>query len=1324
MSQLPRRSGADVQLEFRLLGEIAVLADGSPLDIGGVRQRSVLALLLLQRDRAISTELLADRLWPDDQPLSSIKTVQVYVSRLRHALGAESGRLTSTSSGYRLTVADDEFDVARFERGLREAREALAAGDRATARATLDTALATWTGPALGDVANEQFARREADRLEELRLQAIEELYDMRIGEGSGRQAIAELRRLVADEPGRERLWRLLMLALYADGRQAEALEAYQDARRYLADELGLDPSPELQELERAILTQEAPRPVAAPPVPATSPAEADDAPTAVAPAASPTEAAARRTRRVVTVLRAGLVGSGTDDLDPEVLDALGRRSEERIRRAVERHGGIIDHVDQDGVTAVFGLTIAREDDALRAVRAAAELVLDQGATDGADRPALRVGVATGEVLTGPAAAHGTPVTGAPFQAATRLAEHAAGHEVLIADDTERLVRGATATEPVALDPADEASTASAYRVVAVTEGEAIERRTTTPFVGRATESDALAGAFERVVADGAPGLVTVIGAPGVGKSRLVAESLASIGERARILRSRCLPYGEGITYWPVRELVQAATGIEHGEQRDRALGKLAAIVGGNDRADLVRHGVASIMGLTDEPAPSEEISWAVRRFVESLADERPLVLVVDDMQWAEPVLFDLLDHVLDLGRGPILLIAIARPELAEVRPDWLARSSLALVRLEALVETDAATLLDHLAPELPPGELRSRILASAEGNPLFVEQFVAYASDEALAGRPTLDESTAVDLPIPPTIGALLAARLDRVPEAERRLLERASVVGRTFWTGALTELLPDSERRDVGGRLARLVRRDLIRTQRSDFADEDAYRFRHLLIRDAAYASLPKRDRSELHERFADWLGRFNQQRERETEVEEILGYHLEQAYRYRDELGPLDDEAVALGGRASTRLASAGRRALARSDFPAAANLLDRAARVLDERSEERAMLLVSAGEAYMEIGEFTTADDMLVQAAAVADDVGDRLVLTTANLVRLQLQFRSEATTSIDDVMREAQAGIKDLEAVDDPNALARAWRLMSLVYGVSGRYEACGHANEKAIEYARRAGDKVMEKRLYATASLVLVLGPTPAPRGIAECESLIQIGEGDRRGQAVTFGGLAHLRAMVGDFERARDDYQRGRAILEELGLRFDAALISIDSGPVELLAGDPVAAEAELRKDYEALDEMGERNYISTIAGLLAEALYRQDRFDDAQAYAASSEEVAAPSDFSSQYLWRGVKGKLLAREGAHAEGITLATSGVDQTRTSDDLEGQGNALMFLAEAQAAAGRDDDAVRSAAGARALFEAKGNVVSAARAAGFASPAKTHRAKVRGTGRRG
>jgi len=285
----------------------------------------VLALLLLQRDRAISTALLADKLWPDDQPLSAIKTVQIYVSRLRDSLGAEAGRLSSTASGYRLAVDDDEFDVARFERGLRQARETSASGDQDRARAILEVALAEWSGPALGDIADERFARSEADRLEELRLQAIEELYQARIDLGSGRETIAELRGLVADEPGREPLWRLLMLALYADSRQAEALEAYQEARRYLADELGLDPSAELQELERAILNQEAHVPARRELEPGPAAAK-DGLADVLPPSTGGAESAARRRRRIVTVLRAASVGTA-DDIDPEILEAVGRSS-------------------------------------------------------------------------------------------------------------------------------------------------------------------------------------------------------------------------------------------------------------------------------------------------------------------------------------------------------------------------------------------------------------------------------------------------------------------------------------------------------------------------------------------------------------------------------------------------------------------------------------------------------------------------------------------------------------------------------------------------------------------------------------------------------------------------------------------------------------------------------------------------------------------------------------------------------------------------------------------------------------------------------------
>jgi hypothetical protein len=272
-------------------------------------------------------------------------------------------------------------------------------------------------------------------------------------------------------------------------------------------------------------------------------------------------EPTTQRRRRIVTVLHAGSVSTG-DGIDPEILETLGRRAEEVVRRAIERHGGIIDHADHQGVTAVFGLTVAREDDALRAVRAAAELRGEEGADLPVTHVVLRVGVATGEVLAGGGDGHSSLMTGAPLHLAGVLAERAEGDEVLLAPETERLVRGSTTTEPASLDGDDDGPTPGVVRLLAVGEGEPIERRMTTPFVGRAVDLDALVAAFERVAAARTPGLVTVTGAPGVGKSRLVAECLARVAERATVLRSRCLPYGEGITYWPLRELVQAATGI------------------------------------------------------------------------------------------------------------------------------------------------------------------------------------------------------------------------------------------------------------------------------------------------------------------------------------------------------------------------------------------------------------------------------------------------------------------------------------------------------------------------------------------------------------------------------------------------------------------------------------------------------------------------------------------------------------------------------------------------------------------------------------------
>ncbi len=1266
-----------MQLEFRLLGEIAVLADGQPLDLGGIRQRSVLALLLLQRDRAISTDLLADRLWSDEQPLSAIKTVQVYVSRLRHALGSEAGRLTSTASGYRLSVADDEFDVARFERGLRQAREASASGSRDDARATLEAALANWSGSALGDVATEPFARREADRLEELRLQAIEELFEMRIGEGAGRETIAELRRLVAEEPGRERLWRLLMLALYADGRQSEALEAYQDARRYLADELGLDPSPELQELERAILTQEAPRPSrAAPPTPAAI-ARDDDTGSVVAPATSEAEPGPRRTRRVVTVLRAAILRSMVDgDLDPEILETHERRSQEIVRRAVERHGGIIERADQVGVTAVFGLAIAREDDALRAVRAATELSADPRSIDVGDGGVLGVGVATGEVLAGVTADEGMLVTGAPLQLATRLAAQAGAHGILLSSDTERLVRGATSTEPVPDDP-DAETAVGVVRLIAVTEGDAIERRTTTPFVGRTAELDALAVAFERVVAAGTPGVVTVIGPPGVGKSRLVHEALARIGDGATILRSRCLPYGEGITYWPVRELIQAAAGIDHDEPAADALAKIDGIVARLDRGDLIRRGVGSILGRADDPVPGEEIPWAVRRFMEALATERPLVLVVDDLQWAEPVLAELLDHVVDLGRGPILLVTIARPELEEIRADWLARSSLALIRLDALGDADAASMLDHLAPELPHGPLRSRILAIAEGNPLFVEQFVAYAADEAIAGTGILDERTAADLPIPPTIGALLAARLDRLPDAERRLLERAAVIGRTFWTRSLTDLLADDERRDVARRLARLSRRDLIRPERSDFADDDAYRFRHLLIRDAAYASLPKRERGALHERFADWL------RLRSVDhagsIELILGYHLEQAYRYRVELGDESSDARLLADRALAILGPAGLAAQDRGDAHAAVSLLGRAVD-LALPGRDRIELQIALRAALRTAGRREASDAVDAEVGAWLAEQPDEGLEHRRRLD--DAQFGDPYTPS------EAQAAYRYYERSGDDVGMIRALHAGSNAHAGDGRFTLAIELLDQAIELADRTGQPDRSATLFGRSAFVFAYGPIPVPDGMARLRRQLDAEGGNRQSRALVLMALGQLEARSDDPAAWRRHFDAAKEIIDDLGLVIPMGAFGypLFLGDTELHAGEPARAVGMLTESCATLDRLGDFvGGLASMAPLTARVLLAADQPDEVERYAFWGRDIADADDVEAHAGWRLAIAGLRTAQGRHDEATVLAREAIALVSEREMVVLLGDAQLALAGALRAGG-DDAGARDAAG--------------------------------------
>ncbi len=437
-------------------------------------------------------------------------------------------------------------------------------------------------------------------------------------------------------------------------------------------------------------------------------------------------------------------------------------------------------------------------------------------------------------------------------------------------------------------------------------------RHLDSAMVGRHKELEMLDHALDRVVTERTSHLFTLLGPAGVGKSRLVWEFVGP-GTEATVLRGRCLSYGEGITYFPLVEIVQEAAGVGRTDDLATARSKLATLAEGAEDRDRIVSLVAGLLSW-GEPVAAEDGQWGVRKLLEHLAHERPLVCVFDDIHWAEPNFLELVEHLADWTRdAPLLLLCVARPELLELRPDWGGgKMNATTILLEPLAGDEVSHLVDNLLGRADiPATARARILEAAEGNPLFVEEMLGMLIDDGLlrfedgAWRAVEDLA---HVTVPPTIQLLLAARLDRLDAEERAVIERGAVEGKVFHAGAVTTLTPERLRPQVPTRLLALARKELIRPDRAEFAGEDAFRFRHLLIRDAAYRAMPKEQRADLHQRFAEWLE--GAAGERLAEYEEILGYHLEQAYRYRAELGPPDEATKDLGRSAATRLDLLGR------------------------------------------------------------------------------------------------------------------------------------------------------------------------------------------------------------------------------------------------------------------------------------------------------------------------------------------------------------------------------------------------------------------------------
>ena len=649
---------------------------------------------------------------------------------------------------------------------------------------------------------------------------------------------------------------------------------------------------------------------------------------------------------------------------------------------------------------------------------------------------------------------------------------------------------------------------------------------------------------------------------------------------------------------------------------------------------------IAPLLALSHETFPLEETFWAIRSLYEGLATTAPLVVVVDDIHWAEPTLLELIQHIRDTATAPIIIVASARPELLEERPEW--GSGGETIRLAPLTSAETQTVVANILgdTDLPP-EVLHRISEAAEGNPLFVEQMLSMlveAGDLARDddGRWRLRAGTA-SVPVPPGIVALIDARIDRLGVDDRAVLQTGSVIGLVFYRGAVQSISAADVRPRVDESIERLTERQMVRPDDSSFLDDEAFRFDHALIHDGAYRSLLKRERAELHERFGRWLE--SVAASRLAELEEIIGYHLEQAASYLAQLGPVDEHGRVVGEAASARLANAGRKALSRGDSHAAANLLERAAALLPGPSRRRVEIVLDLAEAAADLGEFERSGAAARQALASARELGDDLAVRNAELVALFLRYTLDPADETGTVVGETEAAIRPLERAGDHAGLVRAWRLLAWVHGTACRYGAAEQAVERAVHHARMAGDRRGETRNLMSFAVSGLYGPMSVPLARELAARIAIEVHGDRRAEGIVLSASAHLAALDGDFATARALYTRARETLETLGGPLMAATVSLDSARVELLAGDAVAAERELRRDYSVLEAVGERYALSTVAGLLGYSLLRQHRPDDALEAAYSAAAMAAPDDVESQSLWRRVRAGALAATGGMDE-------------------------------------------------------------------------------------
>ena len=940
-----------------------------------------------------------------------------------------------------------------------------------------------------------------------------------------------------------------------------------------------------------------------------------------------------------MTVLFCDVEGSTSlgESVDPEALRELLARYFDRLSEIIEKHGGTVEKFVGDAVMAVFGVPVVHEDDALRALRAAAEIleVLPELGLR------ARIGVNSGEVVTG---TEERLATGDAVNVAARLEQAAPAGGVLLGAATALLARGAVDLEPVPpLELKGKSAPVEAYLLTAV--HEATPRRLDTAMVGRERELRALRAAFARVVDERACHLFTVLGVAGIGKSRLVAEFLAGVD--ARILQGRCLSYGDGITYWPVVEIL-------------KQLGSLPS-------EHAAGASLRSLLGESDAATSADEIAWAFRKLLEEEARKGPVICVLDDLHWGEETLLELVEHIAFLSRDSlILVVCLARPELLDRRAGWGAgHANATTVVLEPLDEAEANELLDALGG-MERG-LRKRIADAADGNPLYLEEMVALVRE---SGEP--------EIAVPPTIQALLAARLDQLDPAERTVLERAAVEGRVFHRSAVQALLDDGAQLSTS--LVSLLREDLVRPEPTGIPGDEAYRFRHLLLRDAAYDAMPKAVRAELHERYAAWC---EEHRPYLVELDDVVGHHLEQASRYKSELGKPD---AALAAMAGERLATAGRRALWRGDNLAASVVLERAVALLPHTRTGVALEL-----------DLVSAQSTPKRAAAIADaaserarEAGDAPGVAAARVVAAFQRLLAGEGGS-DEIEAEAKVALELLEPAEAHAELAHVWA--ALGYGVAnarGRYAEWAAAAEQALRHSRLAGQR--PSHLFSL-DLTLVVGPTPADDALRTLDGVLPEVP---HPSPLLF--RAQLLAMLGRFDEAQSSSRESSERLRELTAGAEGGEYAL--AEIAALAGDYETAADHLRGFCDFLAEHGQRGLLSTFAPLLGRSLCALGAYDEAEPQAQLGRELGEEHDIATQAVWRQVQARVDSSRGLDTEAEALAREAVALIDRTDALNFQGAALSDLGEVLARAGRVEEAAAAFGQALDRYELKMNVAAA------------------------